>query len=973
MISGKLAIGLTTDSVDGGIACAQLAGAVGTAATTTFADSEGHIWNDVNIINSGTQDEIITNGGYKVFALMGCASTANDGDAIGASGSENTQLSFVYYDSAGVIQTTTIDETIQFDGSVIYSKLNEPTALKYGGVSRTDIRAIVAALAADPSNPKDGQFWLNATTDLFKGYDGATTQIMASQTFVLSQINANIEGLAWKDNVVAATTAEIVIATALNVGDTIDGITLADGDRVLVKNQTTNADENGIYLAGATPTRSLDMNASAEFNSAVITVDSGGTANGGTTWRCTTVDPVVDTDPIAFTAWTIAVPPASTTVSGIQENADLSEADARTANNRTLTPDVMVKYAHNPSGASTDNAVPRWDGTGGGTQQDSGVIIDDSDNVTGIASLTITGTATLDSALSGVTILTSGVVSITTNVDSYVSAASTTVSGIQENADQTEADARSAGDRTLTPDVMGKYAHNATGTSVDNTIATFDGTGGGSIQDSLVTIDDNGTVNIPASQEYQVDGTSIFDLLPDATETVKGIGETSTQAEADARVSSVVFLVPSVMNDYAFNIDGTSVDNTIVTFDGTSGGNVQGTLITIDDNGTLNIPSAQEYQVDGTSILTDVVHNIDPTYDDNTIATYDGTTGDNIQATLVTVDDSGSVSVPTGQAFEVNAVDVLDATTLGSTVINSSLTGVGTLSSGNATAIVDAATTTTAGITEYAIVAEADARTSLVHATTPASLVNFALLSEVGVSVGAFVETAGVIHQGNTPAYTEDWVAGSPQLDDDGTAGHDARVFFDKDLAAFRAGEVNSTEWDTASLGQSSVAFGLNSIASGNYSSAVGLYSNAYLYGQEAQAAGRHAATGDAQKSTLILRADTTDATPEVMYIDNNSANKLVIPANTMWNFSGKVNAMTLNAGLVACFEVEGCIERDNAGNTTMTAFNSANTKIDTIGVGGVTMTADDTNEALEINITGLGGTNIRWDCVLEILELAYS
>lgn len=41
--------------------------------------------------------------------------------------------------------------------------------------------------------------------------------------------------------------------------------------------------------------------------------------------------------------------------------------------------------------SSTDNAFPRWDGAGGDTLQNSGVTCDDSNNVTGIAGLTITG------------------------------------------------------------------------------------------------------------------------------------------------------------------------------------------------------------------------------------------------------------------------------------------------------------------------------------------------------------------------------------------------------------------------------------------------------------------------------------------------------------------------------------------------------------------------------------------------------
>lgn len=139
MISGKLAIGTATTSVDGGIACAKLGGAVGTAATTTITDTEGRIWNDVEIVSSGTHDTILTNGGQKIFGLMHCDSSANDGDAIGATGSESAQLSFVYYDTAGILQNVTINETIQFNGAIVQSKLNEPIIVRQGGVSRVDI------------------------------------------------------------------------------------------------------------------------------------------------------------------------------------------------------------------------------------------------------------------------------------------------------------------------------------------------------------------------------------------------------------------------------------------------------------------------------------------------------------------------------------------------------------------------------------------------------------------------------------------------------------------------------------------------------------------------------------------------------------------------------------------------------------------------------------------------------------------
>ena len=70
-----------------------------------------------------------------------------------------------------------------------------------------------------------------------------------------------------------ATTANITIPDALNtpLTDVIDGVTLAVGDRVLVKNQS-DASENGIYIVGTTPVRWSGMTASSASISAVAPV-----------------------------------------------------------------------------------------------------------------------------------------------------------------------------------------------------------------------------------------------------------------------------------------------------------------------------------------------------------------------------------------------------------------------------------------------------------------------------------------------------------------------------------------------------------------------------------------------------------------------------------------------------------------------------------------------------------------------------
>lgn len=110
-----------------------------------------------------------------------------------------------------------------------------------------------------------------------------------------------ISGLSYKDEVRAATTAAGVLATDFENGDTLDGVTLATGDRILVKNQST-ASENGIRVvqASGAPTRASDNDSTAEMNNATVYVTEG-TVNAGREYTQTAVNPVINTDAINWT------------------------------------------------------------------------------------------------------------------------------------------------------------------------------------------------------------------------------------------------------------------------------------------------------------------------------------------------------------------------------------------------------------------------------------------------------------------------------------------------------------------------------------------------------------------------------------------------------------------------------------------------------------------------------------------------
>jgi hypothetical protein len=155
-------------------------------------------------------------------------------------------------------------------------------------------------------------------------------------------VDSLIEGLAWKDNVRVSTQANLTIASP---GATIDGITMATGDRVLVRFQTT-ASENGVYLwnGAATPmTRAPDASTFDEIENAVVIVDEGTSA--GTTWRQTAVNGTLGSTNIAFGAFNTGAPAASETTSGIAEIATQSETDTGSDDTRIVSPLKLANWS----------------------------------------------------------------------------------------------------------------------------------------------------------------------------------------------------------------------------------------------------------------------------------------------------------------------------------------------------------------------------------------------------------------------------------------------------------------------------------------------------------------------------------------------------------------------------------------------------------------------------------------------------
>ncbi len=121
-------------------------------------------------------------------------------------------------------------------------------------------------------------------------------------------VDAARTGLDVKASVRAATTAALTLANQLENGDTLDGVTLATGDRVLVKNQGTGA-ENGIYIVAASgaPSRSTDADANSEMTPGMFTFVEEGTTNADSGWVMTNDGAItVGTTALTFALFSVA-------------------------------------------------------------------------------------------------------------------------------------------------------------------------------------------------------------------------------------------------------------------------------------------------------------------------------------------------------------------------------------------------------------------------------------------------------------------------------------------------------------------------------------------------------------------------------------------------------------------------------------------------------------------------------------------
>jgi hypothetical protein len=195
--------------------------------------------------------------------------TANDTVARKAAGANGTFLQAQSAQSDGLLWTALVDA----DVPATIMRDAEHTAASHSAFPQN-------TFAAPTADTPWGGFKLTGLGDPVADTDAANKRYA----------DGIAAGLNWKDSVRVASTAPITVSTGVNSGDVIDGVTLATGDRVLLKDQAAPA-ENGIYVTAASPARSLDADIAAEIVAAAVWVEEG-TANADTGWTMTTNAPI---------------------------------------------------------------------------------------------------------------------------------------------------------------------------------------------------------------------------------------------------------------------------------------------------------------------------------------------------------------------------------------------------------------------------------------------------------------------------------------------------------------------------------------------------------------------------------------------------------------------------------------------------------------------------------------------------------
>lgn len=181
-------------------------------------------------------------------------------------------------------------------------------------------------------------------------------------------------------------------------------------------------------------------------------------------------------------------------------------------------------------------------------------------------------------------------------------------------------------------------------------------------------------------------------------------------------------------------------------------------------------------------------------------------------------------------------------------------------------------------------------------------------------------------------------------------------------------------ESNQATANNTTVGGGEYNQANAQYATVPGGYQAiASHFGEMAYSSGMFANFGDAQTSFYMLRGLSTSAGLSELFLNGSNA-RLTIPNNTAWAFEilvvGRTNptAGSVSAG----YRTTGVIEND-AGAVNFLVVPVITVMGEEVAAWNVTVTDDDTNDALAIHASGTTGTTVRWVVSVRTVQVTFN
>ena len=180
-------------------------------------------------------------------------------------------------------------------------------------------------------------------------------------------------------------------------------------------------------------------------------------------------------------------------------------------------------------------------------------------------------------------------------------------------------------------------------------------------------------------------------------------------------------------------------------------------------------------------------------------------------------------------------------------------------------------------------------------------------------------------------------------------------------------------------LEEGSLALGKASVSNSRFGVAIGQASTQGVRYRHAYGGNRFSSTGDCQAGLFILKVATTDATPDVLCTNTSapsSINQVVLPNNSVYGFTGTVIAREDSSSTddFAVWEIKGGAVRGASASTTALGSYNINKISESTGAANwsIALSADTTNGAVAITVTGEAAHNIRWVATVNTTEVTY-